>query len=50
MTPDGRVSLIGRKLVQVTPSGKEKREVSENELPALIREIFQIRWESPEAQ
>jgi N-hydroxyarylamine O-acetyltransferase len=24
--------------------------VSENELPALIREIFQIRWESPEAQ
>jgi N-hydroxyarylamine O-acetyltransferase len=50
MTPDGRVSLIGRKLVQVTPSGKEKREVSENDLPALIREIFQIRWESPEAQ
>ena len=45
MTEDGRVSLIDRKLIQVTPSGKEKREVSESELPSLIQQIFQIRME-----
>lgn len=45
MTADGRVSLIDQKLIKVTPSGKEKREVSENELPSLVWNMFQIRME-----
>ena len=50
MTPDGRVSLIGQNWFQVTPSGKEKREVSENELPALIRKYSKSGGNHPQAQ
>ncbi|MGA8942351.1 MAG: arylamine N-acetyltransferase [Thermoactinomyces sp.] len=43
VTANGRISLIDRKLVQVTPSHHDKREVSEQELPVLIEKLFNIQ-------
>lgn len=43
VTANGRISLIDRKLIQVTQSQNEKREVSEQELPVLIKKLFNIQ-------
>ncbi len=43
VTANGRISLIGRKLIHVTQSQNEKREVGERELPALIKKLFNIQ-------
>lgn len=43
VTANGRISLIDRKLIQVTQSQNEKREVSEQELPILIKKLFNIQ-------
>ena len=44
-TPDGRATLMDDRLIVTSPGAREERPVAEDEVPALLRELFGVEPE-----